>query len=340
MKSMRSQMLSRYIYGRSAAVIVAVCVLILIFALCCFPQLPFISEERTKQIRVGLSWSHEAQFAGLYWADKHGYYREEGLDVEFVPYTGEDLARALADQKYDFALLQTDTLILARARGLRVKAVFADYQLLPTCFFSKKHANITKPEHLIGKTVGVTYSERYPLLAMLMKKGINPSYVKIVERDPSLGYSALADGSLDVEAGWITDDETVRAAVGEYNVIYCYDYGVNWYADIIATTDDMITHDRETVEKFVSATARGWRDAIANADEAALLAEEYESSLNESHLKHVLECSIPLIFIGDRPLGWMDESAFRNAQEILVKLGTLQKQIDVNTLFTTEFIKI
>ncbi|HEC86462.1 MAG TPA: hypothetical protein ENI49_01110, partial [Thermoplasmatales archaeon] len=91
-------------------------------------------EERPvelQEVNVGLSWVHEAQFAGMYWADQKGLYEDEGLKVNVTPYNYEDLAQELVNGTYDFVLLQTDTLLMAREAGLPVKAIFADYRLMP-----------------------------------------------------------------------------------------------------------------------------------------------------------------------------------------------------------------
>jgi len=288
-------------------------------------------------LKVGLSWVHEAQFAGLYWSDQKGYYEKEGFKVELIPYQiDEDLAQKLIEGKYDFVIMQTDKLLQAREKGLRVKALFADYRLMPTCYFSKKKTNITKPEDLVGKTVGVAYSERYPLVAMLSNKGINISEVNIIDRE--YNYKALADDTFDVEAGWVTDGDFVKAAIGEYNVIHPYDYGVNWYADLIVTTEDMIENENELIDVFIRATGKGWEKAIENMDEAALLTQKYDPDMDAEHLKFVLRLSSPLIHTGQNHIGWIEESVFQKTQEFLLNQGVLQESVNVHEIYTMEFL--
>jgi len=310
--------------------ILAITVLFIVLPACC-------KQGELIHVKVGLSWLHEAQFAGLYWADKRGLYEEEGLAVELLPYQHEDLAHELVGGKYDFVILQTDTLLRAREIGLNVKALFADYQLMPTCYFSKKERNITKPEDLVGKTVGVAYSERYPLIAMLANKGIEPARVNIVDRE--YNYQALADDVVDVEAGWVTDGDSVQAAVGEYNVIYPYNYAVNWYADLIVATEETIEERCELVEAFIRATMQGWEETISNPDQAALLAQEYDPNMEAEHLKFVLRVSAPLIYAGEHCIGWMEESVFQQAQRFLLEQGILQDPLEVREVYTREFIE-
>jgi len=289
-------------------------------------------------LKVSLSWVHEAQFTGLYWADQKGFYQEEGLVVQLIPYhVGEDLAEELVEGKYDLAILQTDTLLQAREKGLKVKALFADYQLMPTCYFSKKEARITKPGDLVRKTVGVAYSERYPLVAMLKNKGINVSEVNIVDRE--YNYKALADDALDVEAGWVTDGDLVEATVGLYNVLYPYNYGVNWYADLIVATEETIENEGELIEAFIRATLRGWERGLENTDEAALLTQRYDPDMDAEHLKFVLRVSRPLIYTGKKYIGMLEARVFQQAQEFLLEQGIIREPVDVHEVYTLEFLK-
>jgi len=302
------------------------------------------TEEKKKDlttIKVGLSWLHEAQFAGLYWADQKGLYGEEGLKVEFYPYNYTDLAQDLTDGKYDFVILQTDTLLQAKEAGLPVKAVYADYQIIPTCYYSRKGSGITKPNDLIGKNVGVAYSERYPLLGLLKRVGINASAVNIIDRD--YVYEPLANGTYDVEAGWVTDGDLVKKVAGEYNVIHPYDYGVNWYADVITTTDGKIADNPDVVGKFIKATAKGWENAIEHSDEAALLTLNYTGEeiqqLTPEHLKFVLDASSPLIHTGEQHMGWMESQVFEDTQDMLLEHGVMKRPINVSDAYTLQFLK-
>jgi len=291
-----------------------------------------------QEINVGLSWVYEAQFAGLYWADHYGLYEGEGLNVTLTEYHYEDLAQELVDGTYDFVILQTDTLLLARENGLPVKAVFADYRLMPTVYFAREENNITKPEDLVGKTVGVAYSERYPLVAMLKNKGIDVTDVHITDREYDYGW--LANDSYDVEAGWVTDGILVEEAVGNYTVIRPYEHGVNWYADVICTTEDMINNHPDLVEKFLRATAQGWQNAVENADEAALLTKNYGTAYTDEHLQFVLDVSIPLIHTGEQHIGWMEESVFEDTIQMLLDQGILTSAVNADDVYTLEFLEI
>jgi len=293
------------------------------------------SEDELTRLDIGLSWIHESQFAGMYAADQYGYYEEQGLDVHFHPYVFEDLAEELEKGNYDIVILQTDTLIEARLKQLPVKAIYVDYKIIPTAYFSKKIDNIKEPNDLIGKTVGVAYSEKYPLIAMLENAGIDPADVNITSRE--YNYGQLKSGEFDVEAGWITDGDLVEQAVGEYNKLSPYIYGVNWYADLIVVTEDTIDKNPKLIQSFINANTKGWEKAFESPSEAALLTKKYNPEMDEEHLKFVLSKSLPLMK-GEDELGRMDVDVFDSTQEMLINQGVIDARINVHNLFTNKFI--
>ncbi len=41
-------------------------------------------ESKLEKVNLKLKWYHQYQFAGFYAAKKHGFFAEEGLDVEII----------------------------------------------------------------------------------------------------------------------------------------------------------------------------------------------------------------------------------------------------------------
>ena len=295
------------------------------------------TDEPLRQVRVGLSWKHSAQYAGYYTADQNGYYKSQGLNVSFKPYANEDLVAELVNGKYDFVFLQTDNLLQARVKGLPVKAIFADYRILPTVYYSKKEKNIQKPGDFVGKTVGIDPTESYAFLAMLNNAGVNASLVTITKRGYT--YDLLANDEYDVQGGWVTDADSVRALCGEFNAISPYDYGANWYADLLVVKEDTIRSQPELIKAFILGTEQGWQYAIEHVHEAALFAQRYEDGLDPTHLEFALQASVPLIQTGDSYIGWMDNTTFALAQGTFLKQGILSSEVDIQQAFTNEFIE-
>ncbi len=293
-----------------------------------------------EEITVKLKWLHQAQFAGNYVAAEKGFYEQEGLKVNLVPFSFEEpTIDAVADGKATFGITGADELILARAKGTPLKAFAVIYKTNPVCAYSLKESNIKKPQDFVGKTVGLERGTNVDLLyyAMIAKLDINNSRINEI----TIGYDAteLLNGTTDVSTGYIINEpHQVIEAGYEVNTILMADYGVNMYADVLFVTEDTINNRPELVERFLRATLEGWEYAIENEEEAVDMTLQYATDRTKSHEMYLLENSIPLIHTGDTPVGWMNEIEWKQVQNILLDQGLLDEEVNVGEAYTMEFL--
>jgi NitT/TauT family transport system substrate-binding protein len=298
------------------------------------------SERPLRQVTLGLSWIHHAQFSGMYYAAHHGLYEQEGLQVNFVPASAHrDPLDEYVAGKYDFVIAQPDTLSIARLKGAKVKAVAVTYRIHPLVYVSLQQRGITKPQDFRGKKIGVAYSERLPLLAMLRNLGIDPAEVNIVERP--YDFDALVKGELDVQACWLTNELiTARESSLALNVVSPYDYGITFYADLLTARESLIDEDPELVQKFVRATLRGWTEALQHPEESAKLALAYNPQLQVPHELQVLKASAPLIHTGVDRIGWMRDEDWQEMVRTLHEEGVISEPLPAGDLYTTRFLEV
>lgn len=315
---------------RAAAWIVAIAGLIVLAS--CRQERPL------RAVTLGLSWVHQAQFSGPYYADQHGLYAAEGLRVTFVP---ADASRDPLDEflagKYDFVIAQPDALIIARQKGHRVKAVAAIYRIHPLVYIALKSSGIRRPHDFRGKTVGVAYSEKLPLLAMLRKLHIDPNELQIVQR--SHGIEGLQKGEYDVEAGWVTGELIEARKAGlDVNVIAPYDYGITFYADVLVVRESLIEQEPELVEKFVRATMRGWAEGLQDPTESAKLSLHYDPHLDPAHELANLKATAPLVHTGMDRIGWMHTDDWESMIQTLHEERMIPERPRAEDVYTTRFL--
>lgn len=297
-------------------------------------------------VSVELKWLHQAQFAGNYVAKEKGFYKDAGLDVSLAPFSFENpVLNAVADGKVMFGITGADELILARAKGLPLKAFAVIYKINPVAAYSLKASGITKPQDFIGKTIGIERAADGTEInvgilysAMMSKLGIDRTKVHEV----TIGYdpTELLAGKTDVSTGYIINEPHQAVMKGrEVNTILMADYGVNMYADVLFAREDTLREKPDVVEKFLGATLKGWQYAIENNKEAVTYVLKYSAGSTSEHELYMLESSIPLIHVGDTPLGWMEEGKWEQVQNILLSQNILKSAINIADVYTMEPLK-
>lgn len=292
-----------------------------------------------KEVSLRLKWINQAQFAGNYVAADKGFYADEGIKVDIQPIDlSEDTIQAVADGKIDFSVSGADEVILARAKGTPVKAVAVIYKINPAAVISLAENKIKTPEDLIGKKIGLQKGNpiEYLFDLMLENKGIKQSQIHKI----TVGYDAseLLNGKIDALVGYVTNEPDMVVQAGqEPSSILMADYGVGVYADVLVTSDKLIQENPDLVQKFVSATLKGWQYAIENASEAVDITLSYAKDSSRSHETYMLTSSIPLINAGGLHLGVMDDAQWKLMQGMMTKQKLLTKTLDIADAYTNQF---
>ncbi|MCO5176960.1 MAG: ABC transporter substrate-binding protein, partial [Thermomicrobiales bacterium] len=91
------------------------------------------SEDTGEKVKVtlALGFVPNVQFAPYYVAIDNGYYEDAGFDVEVQQGPNPDLLAQLGSGSIDFAVTSGDGLIPARAAGIPVTYVMAQFQKYP-----------------------------------------------------------------------------------------------------------------------------------------------------------------------------------------------------------------
>lgn len=286
-----------------------------------------------------LKWICQAQFAGYYTANAENYYEEEGLRVTIDP-AGPNISpiQSVSSGINEFGIAGAEQIITAIDNGVPVVAIAVIYRETPEALTSKKTLNIKEPRDLIGKTVGVVYGDDENLYRIMLKKnGIDE---KSINEVPALtGISQILTDKVDAKMAYEMNDAVLLELEGEdVNVLSFRDYGVKVYADTIFTTKEMIENNPEKVKKFLRASIKGWREAINNPEKAINQLLEVNSSLNYEHQLGYLKGSIPII-LTDQKIGFSEKAVWQEMIDNLYEFGTIKNKIDVNQVFTNEFLE-
>ncbi|MFM1846893.1 MAG: hypothetical protein RL417_367 [Pseudomonadota bacterium] len=233
------------------------------------------SDGDSSRLSVQLSWIKNSEFAGEYFADTNGYYAEAGFgSVNLISGPTDTGAAVLAGE----ALVGIDNAVSTAqsvSDGAPLKIIGATYQKNPFSILSiKNRANIRNPRDMIGKRIGIQPGDNEALFdAFLRANNISASSVTKV----TVGYdpTPLVNNEVDGFLAFITNESiTVQNLGYEVRNMLFADNGLPFVAEAFVATQDAIDTERAALKRFLKATIRGWKDALANPDEGARLAVE------------------------------------------------------------------
>src|SRR3990172_4438578 len=102
-------------------------------------------------------WAAGGGHGGFYAAQVHGYFREEGLDVEIVKGGAESpILQQVAGGQRDFGVTNADNIVLGRAQQAEVVALMAPLQTSPRCLIVHESSGIRRFEDLKNITIAMS----------------------------------------------------------------------------------------------------------------------------------------------------------------------------------------
>jgi putative hydroxymethylpyrimidine transport system substrate-binding protein len=249
--------------------------------------------------------------AGIYMAEKLGYFEEAGLDVSIqTPSDPAAPIKQVAAGRTDLAISYEPEVLLADEKGLDVVAVGALVNRPLTSMIWLKDSKIGGIADLRGKTIataGIPYQDAY-LETILARADLTPEDVKTV----NVGYGllpAIVGGSAQAMLGGFRNVEGVDLRLrGKGPVVTPVDrLGVPTYDELVLVAGrGQLDDDPEAVRLFLAALARGTAAAVKspNATTEALL--EANRDLDPKLTAAEVEATLPLLSTDAR----MDSSAW------------------------------
>ncbi len=299
-----------------------------------------VPSRANESITIRLKWLNQAQFAGYYVAKEKGYYSAAGLDVKIEP-GGPDFpaVQMVAGGSEQFGVTGADQILVAREKGVPVVALAVLYRKNPFVLFALSKSGIDKPAKFTGKNIGVKLGGNEELIYRAVIKSADVDKSKLTETPVKFDITPLLTGQVDVWPGYLINEVIATKERGfDVTIISPADYEISLYADTLFTTEKMLKEKPEIVRAFVTATMKGWAEAVANPEEAAKITVKYGSKLTYEHELAMMKASIPLLKPDDKPLGSMDEAGWKRVESLLISGKFLKGPVALNKAFVTEFV--
>jgi NitT/TauT family transport system substrate-binding protein len=281
--------------------------------------------KTTKKIRLALNWKPDPQFGGFYAAP----YQKHGLDVEILPGgAGTPTVQMIGAGSAEFGIVSADELVLARARGNDVVALFATFQNCPQGIMVHASRNLSS----IGDVVkeGTLAIQRGLPYARLLEKKYGFEHVQVVP-SPGGDISAfLHDEKFAQQCFIMSEPLQARHSGVDVKVFPVSDIGYNPYTTVLATSGKMI--DSETVAPMVAAVREGWRAYLDDAKPTNQHMHDLNPGMELAAFAEISDAQKPFIET-DAGLGTMTAQRWETLVAQLKDLGDIPQAIPAQDCF-------
>lgn len=306
-----------------------------------------------KKITIAVGGKSLFYYLPLSVAERKGYFKDEGLDVEIPDFPGGAKAlQALVGGSADFVSGAYEHTINMAAKKQPIKAVVLQlkYSAIELVMSRDRAARYHGGRDLKGLKIGVTApgsSTNMMVNNLLAKDGLKPTDVSIVGVGAGAGaVAALEKGEIDALSNLdpvVTQLESTgkfvavvdtRTEKGMKEV-----YGGDYMAAVIYVTDEFIKKNPNTVQAVVNAMVRAdkWIAKATPQEIVDLMPAEYKAG-NPSLYKQGLLKNM----VGYSEDGMMSLKAAENVYKVLNKFEPSVMQagkIDLDSTFDNSFVK-
>ena len=282
--------------------------------------------DHFENVKLQLNWAHQFRFAGYYMAIEKGYYAKSGIEVDIQQASlRTNSIDILLSGDADYAVSGADALI-AKSRNMPVVALAAISHDSPLSLMVRKDSDIETAADLRGKNIMLSESNRFAIVAMLKKSGLSVGDYNILPI--SANHSTLINKLTDAYPVYITDKGYFNTDLDvEYTYLRPKDYGLEFYNDILITTENEINNNRFRSSDFREASLKGWKYALANVDETIdLILKKYPNQSNtRERLKLEANELIKLVRPLQTEVGSMKDTYWLHMLDTFKELGLTDK---------------
>lgn len=323
-----------------------------IFAALAFVLCTAAHAQAPTKVKFILNWKFYGPQAWFFLAQDKGYFKAEGVEVEFDQGDGSPGAPIkVASGAYDAGFGDLPTVIqLAATRPAEAPiGVYMMYSNPPYVIATKKSSGIVKPKDLEGKTVGGPANDGslrlWPAFSKLA--GIDAGKVKVENMAANLREQMLQRGQIDAAFGFLQTIWFSAKAIGmdpakDLHFIRYADHGLPLYSNSIVVSQKLAREKPEAVRGIVRAVNRGFHEVRANPEAAMdhvmkrepLLKRDVEKErLLQTIDYEVLSSEMKLIGIGD-----VDEERLRKGIALLVDSLKLPRAPATSEVFSRAYL--
>ncbi|MCE1189675.1 MAG: ABC transporter substrate-binding protein [Ignavibacteria bacterium] len=296
-----------------------------------------LGKDELRPVRLQLKWKHQFQFAGYYAAKEKGYYAAAGIDVHFIEAeTGKEPDDAVFDRYAEFGVSTSD-IVLSLGTPNPGVVLASIYQHSPLVLIAAKSAGIESIHDLAGKRVMIE-PHAADILTYMADEGVPTS--RCILFPHTFQVNELLDRHVDAMSAYVSDEPfALQQAHFPYTIISPRSGGIDFYGDILFTTQQMVKEQPALVEQFTKASLLGWKYALDHPEEIAqLIYSKYSKRHSIEALLYEANVTRRLILADVVEIGYSNKKRWGSIVEAYKKVGFLHASVNDDYLLYQDFI--
>ena len=305
--------------------------------------------QQADKLKVRMDWTPWGVQAAMHLAQHKGWFTAAGLDVALEDGNGSVTTVQIVGggDQFDLGHAALASMMIARDKGLPVKAVAVFARLSDIGLLVPKDAGIKGPKDLKGKKVAYTAgSLEAPFIdAFLASGGLKRSDLELINVDAAGKASTYAAGRADAAFSTIPFFLPVVSQTRASEAIRFADYNLNMPSFGLFATESKLASKREPIAKLASVVAASWQYIYSgHEDEAvdAIVAQRPQAKLDKAILRaqvDALRGFFQLPAPAGQLLGAPVAADFAVAVKTLTDAGLIKSIKDGNEFFAPGMVR-
>ena len=291
-------------------------------------------------VKLSLDWVPQGEHGGYFQAIAKGYYAEHNIELEIIPGGPSVNTKAmLMSDQVEFNIGGSAGALNYAKQDLPFTAVAAFFQKTPQVLMSHPNVGIDHPSDFKGKTIFLSNFGRLSFWGFIKNKyGLSDDQLESY----NFKSQPFIDNPQSVQQGYLSSEPfAIKKAAGFEPVVHLLaDHGFSAYANTIEVSDKLIAEDPDLINRFISASRKGWEDFLTNDPQPAFdLIQELNPDMPSDKLAYAHSKMIEYNIVtgNGEKIGSMSADRWKEFYEMSVELGIYDSEFDHEKAYTLEF---
>ncbi|HEY1364242.1 MAG TPA: ABC transporter substrate-binding protein [Xanthobacteraceae bacterium] len=302
--------------------------------------------QAPEKLTVRFTWKLKGEYAPLFVALDHGYYRAEGLDVDLAEGSGaQTVLKLLAAGNEKLGYGPAVSAAQAISQGLPVKVIALYQTRAPMGVIAFPDVPLASPKDLEGKRLAISVGETFgDMLGPFCRiNHVDIGKIQQIQMDASARTAQFLTRKIDVMSVYLSNEwpQIEKRAGVKFNLLRVSDFGLNLLGASMIVGTAFAEQSPQTLRRLLRATAKGYEDAIADPKRAAQVMARYMKVPEEPD---VLERQVEATVVSTnappgKPIGWQEASDWEANLTLLKETGAIAGLKPLGTYFSNEYLQ-